>query len=94
VTFTARDAQALTRRLLAEEGVADGALMIAHADVVRVVASARYLGDRAAWSPRGARQCRVCGCTALMTCRTTDPCHWVGPDLCSACEPYVREGGP
>lgn len=35
------------------------------------------------------RTCRVCGCTTS-NCngcveRTGQPCHWVGPDLCSAC---------
>lgn len=33
------------------------------------------------------RMCRVCGCTQLNACLTRlGPCHWVGPDLCSACE--------
>lgn len=32
------------------------------------------------------RKCRVCGCTQNKACRTADgPCHWVEPDLCSAC---------
>lgn len=30
------------------------------------------------------RRCRVCGCSEFNAC--TPPCHWVGPDLCSACE--------
>jgi hypothetical protein len=35
------------------------------------------------------RRCRVCGCTDN-DCRqciekTGTPCHWVGPNLCSAC---------
>ncbi len=30
--------------------------------------------------------CRVCGCTAETPCETeAGPCHWVEPDLCSAC---------
>ena len=34
-----------------------------------------------------ARKCRVCGCTDLNACLVKGvPCHWVGPDLCSACE--------
>jgi ParB family chromosome partitioning protein len=36
------------------------------------------------------RTCRVCGCTDndCRGCieRTGEPCHWVAPDLCSACE--------
>jgi hypothetical protein len=31
-------------------------------------------------------KCRVCGCDDLHACVTKDgPCHWVEPDLCSAC---------
>lgn len=38
---------------------------------------------------KGVRRCRVCGCTDD-DCRqciavTGRPCHWVAPDLCSAC---------
>lgn len=29
------------------------------------------------------RACRECGCTELAAC--DPPCHWVEPDLCSAC---------
>ena len=30
--------------------------------------------------------CRVCGCTDERACVTpAGPCHWVEPDLCSAC---------
>lgn len=33
------------------------------------------------------RKCRVCGCTDDKACHTEDgPCHWVEPDLCSACK--------
>jgi len=35
------------------------------------------------------RKCRVCGCTdadcSVCIERTGHPCHWVAPDLCSAC---------
>ncbi|WEV72130.1 hypothetical protein [Bifidobacterium sp. ESL0790] len=32
------------------------------------------------------RRCRVCGCDDLHACQwITGPCHWVEPDLCSAC---------
>ena len=40
------------------------------------------------------RACRVCGCSEARACVDLfgDPCHWAGPDLCSAClreiEPY------
>lgn len=30
------------------------------------------------------RRCRVCGCTDDNACQP-DPCHWVEPNLCSAC---------
>ena len=36
----------------------------------------------------GKAKCRVCGCTNLNACidkKTGQPCHWVEPDLCSAC---------
>jgi hypothetical protein len=29
------------------------------------------------------RSCRICGCTDLQAC--PGGCHWVAPDLCSAC---------
>jgi hypothetical protein len=36
-----------------------------------------------------ARRCRVCGCTdddcRQCIAKTGQPCHWVEPDLCSAC---------
>jgi hypothetical protein len=36
------------------------------------------------------RICRGCGCTDnnCIECieRTGEPCHWIGPNLCSACE--------
>lgn len=33
------------------------------------------------------RRCRSCGCTEFKPCVTGGvlPCHWVAPDLCSAC---------
>jgi hypothetical protein len=41
-----------------------------------------------------ARQCRVCGCTDTdsRACieATGGPCHWVGPNLCSACTPQAE----
>lgn len=45
---------------------------------------------------KGGRSCRVCGCTDAdcSGCieRTGQPCHWVGPNLCSACAPMKRGG--
>jgi hypothetical protein len=39
------------------------------------------------WAP--VRRCRVCGCTdndcRQCIAKTGKPCHWVEPDLCSAC---------
>ena len=41
------------------------------------------------------RACRVCGCTDddCRKCieKTGTPCHWVGTDLCSACNPDPTE---
>lgn len=38
-----------------------------------------------------AGECRICGCTELncSQCieRTGEACHWVQPNLCSACKP-------
>jgi len=37
----------------------------------------------------GKQKCRVCGCTdedcSQCIKKTGKPCHWVEPDLCSAC---------
>ena len=43
---------------------------------------------------RGSGVCRVCRCTNV-DCRrcvelTGEPCHWVEPDLCSACTGWAR----
>lgn len=42
------------------------------------------------FDPIPERKCRVCGCTQdnCQQCveKTGSPCHWVEPDLCSACE--------
>ncbi len=42
----------------------------------------------------GERRCRVCGCTDDHAC--DGGCHWVEPDLCSACAdpPQISEGLP
>ena len=36
------------------------------------------------------KRCRICGCTAddcsFCIVLTGEPCHWVEPDLCSACQ--------
>lgn len=39
-------------------------------------------------APVSERSCRVCGCTDNRAC--FGGCHWIGPDLCSACS----WGGP
>jgi hypothetical protein len=35
------------------------------------------------------KQCQHCGCTNETPCidSTGEPCHWVGPSLCSGCQP-------
>ncbi len=42
--------------------------------------------------------CRVCGCTdhdcSQCAERTGEPCHWVEPDLCSACAEVEGGGDP
>jgi hypothetical protein len=45
--------------------------------------------DKNSQDPPAVPTCRVCGCTDE-DCRqcirkTGEPCHWVEPDLCSAC---------
>lgn len=38
-----------------------------------------------------ARTCRDCGCTDERACMDGDqPCSWIAPDLCSACEPVSQ----
>lgn len=37
----------------------------------------------------GLRKCRKCGCTDFNACvhkQTRISCHWIGTDLCSACQ--------
>jgi hypothetical protein len=37
------------------------------------------------------RACRDCGCTDERACMDGEqPCHWIAPDLCSACEPVSK----
>lgn len=37
------------------------------------------------------RACRVCGCTQNNACVIAGvPCHWVEPNLCSACAPGIN----
>lgn len=47
-----------------------------------------HLAELAAFE-RGEGVCRVCGCTdddcSQCVEKTGAPCHWVEPDLCSAC---------
>jgi len=43
------------------------------------------------------QKCRLCGCTESTPCidvETGDPCHWVKPDLCSACVDKVKKNAP
>lgn len=67
-------------------------------DQIAVTPALREVADMG-WSPTydvyvarndvEVRRCRVCGCTDddCSQCieRTGAPCHWVEPDLCSAC---------
>ncbi len=52
-------------------------------------AAAARAADRRDHGDGGVQACRVCGCTDddCSGCieRTGQPCHWVEPDLCSAC---------
>ena len=80
--------RALAARLIAEQGVSEAALMVGRADLDRIVAKAvTHGGIIAVAEVLGERSCRVCGCTQLAACHP--PCWWAGPDLCSACEPYL-----
>lgn len=48
-------------------------------------------GDNAAITLAG--ECAICGCTEAdcrnCIARTGEPCHWLTPSLCSACEPVT-----
>ncbi len=87
------EAMALTRRFF---GVAFDPVDPIHAiglqGFAEAIASAAEHGRRLGLAEaRGQRACRVCGCTELQAC--VDPphgaCAWAGPDLCTACQPYV-----
>jgi hypothetical protein len=83
------DALALTRRLIAEQGIEPGALMVPRADVDALVALAAIHGARLISAKvLNFRFCRVCGCTETASCRP-EPCWWASRDLCSACAPFV-----
>ncbi len=76
-------------RLIAEAGVAPGALMVSHADVDMIVAKASVMGAKiASGYICEERHCFVCGCTETTACHP-EPCSWVASDLCSACEAYL-----
>jgi hypothetical protein len=90
---------ALARRLLAEIGVADGALALPRPEVLLAIVEATRLATRLEVAKdlacRGApiRFCRICGCTDAHACVVDAvPCHWERPEICSACAPYL-EGG-
>jgi hypothetical protein len=88
---------ALARRLLAETGVADGALALPRPEVLLALVQASRLGAQrqraASLSGEGSRLrfCLVCGCTDTRACVVAGvPCHWARPEICSACAPYVE----
>jgi hypothetical protein len=83
------DPHALAGRLLADAGLEPGSLVIARADVEQLVARAFAFGGAAESADEHERRfCRICGCTQIRAC--PGACSWVGPDLCSACEPFVE----
>ncbi len=85
------DTRALVRRCLADAEVVDGVLIVAVDTANAAICYGALAGARIAEAHlHGHRHCRVCGCTDLRTCAPDDPCHWVGDDLCSACEPFVK----
>jgi len=51
--------------------------------------ASRFSPAPSRFQPAPVRTCRVCGCTDAdcsgCVDRTGAPCHWVAPDLCSAC---------
>jgi hypothetical protein len=56
--------------------------------IAALAVAARQSWDR----QHPARTCRVCGCTDDRACVTDDgPCHWVAPDLCSACAQHSSD---
>ena len=85
------DDHRLAARLFNHQGVHPAALMISRFDAEAALILAREIGRAMERSDRvGRRHCRVCGCTDLMACRP-EPCHWVEPDLCSACAEFAPE---
>ncbi|HWF01583.1 MAG TPA: hypothetical protein VG248_17405 [Caulobacteraceae bacterium] len=90
---------ALARRLLAEMGVADGALALPRPEALLALVEAARFGARLqrlkSLRCEGAsiRFCQVCGCTNTAACVVDGvPCHWERPEICSTCAPYL-EGG-
>jgi hypothetical protein len=51
----------------------------------------RPLGVVGAMSSSSPRSCAVCGCTDDRACE--GGCHWVGPNLCSACQTRIEAEG-
>lgn len=85
------DTKALAGRLLSDAGLEPGALTLSRADVEQLLGAAFDMGAHAGVADvADDRRCRICGCTQYRACPGS--CSWVGPDLCSTCEPFV-EGG-
>lgn len=55
-----------------------------------------YCENGAALAPPVEARCRVCGCTDTdrsgCLARTGEPCHWIEPNLCSACAGSGKAG--
>jgi hypothetical protein len=78
----------LARRLILAVGIHPDASMMQRRDVLAMLFRAREMGRCLGVAEvAGFQHCRVCGCTALVTCRP-EPCTWVEADLCSACAEF------
>ncbi len=85
------DVAALARRILTEEGYDPSS---DEEPALGMVERAIAWGRRLELYKPGQRICRVCGCTEHNACvdEVGQACAWGGPDLCTACAPFV-EGG-
>lgn len=81
------------------ERYASGDFEITPADRARAPQTCRWLERireeaESAIEVEAGGTCRECGCTDAFACcdEFFEPCHWVEPDLCSACAPEAADG--
>ncbi len=86
------DVGALARRILTEEGYDPSS---DEEPALRMVERAIAWGRRLELYKPGQRTCRICGCTEHNACVDVEdqPCGWAGPNVCTACAPFVEGVG-